>query len=166
MCLHGSEEAEQVVQLSQCPVLPLCSHDILVSYFLYLAAGFTPSVCPIPETSGMPCKSYPTEAGHGAREGRRCLCPSSPFVSPLSLFQAGHRQGKARHDSTSLLCPALPLLLTASVIPACSLPASAHPVEAAASMLSAPGGSGCQEDFFQLAEERLKSRLHRCTGVW
>lgn len=42
---------------------------------------------------------------------------------------------------------ALPRLFTASMIPACSLPASAHPSKAAASMSCAPGGSGCQ-DFF------------------
>lgn len=74
-----------------------------------------------------------------------------PCLSHPSLAWAGHRQSMARHDSTSLLChcccPALPRLLTASMIPACSLPASAHPSKAAASMSCAPGGSGCQ-DFF------------------
>lgn len=110
-------------------------------------------------------KVIPQRLGMGTKRGMQLdgnafflhACLSHP-----SLAQARHRQGKARHDGTSLLCPcccpALPRLPSAGVIPACLCPSQRSCCLRDLSETSSLGT--------QLSEERLKSRLHCCTGVW
>lgn len=139
MCLHGSEEGEEDVQLSRRTGGVLCSPSwttfLVSSSFLVSCQTNTFSVPPSEKQQEYLIKKkkkspteVPIEAQQPLRWGtqveRGRQWDSTAAFPPLSLsvcltpwlVRAGHRQGKARHDGTSLLCPPQP------PCPACSLP--------------------------------------------
>lgn len=111
VCLCGSEEVEEVIQLSHQAGSVLCSLSTAVTCWTMFWLSFVvgcwlgTSSAPIPETSGMPCKSYPTEAGHGDREGNgsspHCSWMAMPSPSiPVCLSPLWAGQGTARQGQT------------------------------------------------------------------